>query len=128
MALVEEIHSVLKTLKNTYSSINYDLLKIDEEQKTDNLNNTFLLKFLKNDEILYECKIITTIDDNGNFLKFELFNNKTLQTLIEFSNKNNGAYEKEQNKWCKTSQFTKLYKNLKVVFAYVELMENKNKK
>jgi hypothetical protein len=128
MSFVEEIHSVLNTLKNTYSSINYDLLKIDEEEKNDKVNNTFLLKFLKNDENLYECKIITTIDNNGNFEKYELFNNKTLQTLIEFSNKNNGAYEKEQNKWYNTSQFTKLYKNLKVVFAYVELMENKNKK
>ena len=123
MTSINDMTLVFKTLKNAYPSVIYDLLKLNEETKTDNnLQNTFLLKFLKNDEILYECKIITIIDDNGNFLKFELFNNKTLQTLIEFSNKNNGAYEKEQNKWYRTSQFTKLYKNLKVIFAYVELL------
>jgi hypothetical protein len=108
--------------------INHEISKIDETKQTNEIKNTFLLKFLKNSEIVYECKIITIIDNNSNFEKFELLNSKTLQTLIEFSNKNNGAYEKEQNKWCHTSQFTKLYKNLKVVFAYIELMENKNKK
>ena len=128
MTLVEEINLVLKTLKNTYTTVNCDLLKIDEVIQIDNIQNTFLLNFLKNDEILYECKILTTIDNNGDFLKFELLNNKTLKILIDFSNKNNGAYEKEQNKWCYSTQYTKLYKNLKVVFAYVELMENKNNK
>ena len=128
MTLVEEINLVLKTLKNTYTTVNCDLLKIDEVIQIDNIQNTFLLNFLKNDEILYECKILTTIDNNGDFLKFELLNNKTLKILIDFSNKNNGAYEKEQNKWCHSTQYTKLYKNLKVVFAYVELMENKNNK
>ena len=128
MTLVEEINLVLKTLKNTYTTVNCDLLKIDEVIQIDNIQNTFLLNFLKNDEILYECKILTTIDNNGDFLKFELLNNKTLKILIDFSNKNNGAYEKEQNKWFHSTQYTKLYKNLKVVFAYVELMENKNNK
>ena len=123
MTSINDMTLVFKTLKNAYPTVIYDLLKSDEEIKTNNnLQNTFLLKFLNNNEILYECKIIEIIDNNGNFKKFELCNNKTLETLIEFSNKNNGAYEKEQNKWCRTSQFTKLYKNLKVIFSYIELL------
>ena len=117
------INDFMKVMMNTLHDLN-NIFKNIATINIDILQNKYLLKIETNTKNI-ECEIIVSCVDDD--YKFEIVHSKLLKLFIKNTTKKDCVFNLKNEYIMTNNQYKQLYEQFQVVFAYLELIENKNK-